>query len=71
VAIGQGQVSVTPIALASLYAAVGNGGIHYPPRLLKATDDGSGWKDAEPPASQASGSSRKPSPRSMTGCGWW
>jgi len=52
VAIGQGQVSVTPIALASLYAAVGNGGIHYPPRLLKATDDGSGWKDAEPPAPQ-------------------
>jgi len=52
VAIGQGQVSVTPMALASLYAAVGNGGIHYPPRLLKATNDGGGWKDVEPPAPQ-------------------
>ena len=52
VAIGQGQVSVTPMALASLYAAIANGGIHYPPHLLKATDDGSGWKDVEPPASQ-------------------
>ena len=52
VAIGQGQVSVTPMALALLYAAVGNGGIHYPPRLLKATNDGGGWKDVEPPAPQ-------------------
>jgi penicillin-binding protein 2 len=42
VAIGQGQVSVTPIALAELYAAVGNGGLHYPPHLLKATNDGTG-----------------------------
>ncbi len=50
VAIGQGQVSVTPMALALLYAAVGNGGIHYPPRLLKAIDDGSGWKPAERPS---------------------
>ena len=52
VAIGQGQVSVTPMALASLYAAVANGGIHYPPRLLKAVNDGGGWKEAEPPAPQ-------------------
>jgi penicillin-binding protein 2 len=52
VAIGQGQVSVTPLALASLYAAVANGGIHYPPHLLKATNDGSGWKDVAPPAPQ-------------------
>jgi len=50
VAIGQGQVSVTPMSLALLYAAVGNGGIHYPPRLLKAIDDGSGWKAAEQPS---------------------
>ena len=52
VSIGQGQVSVTPMALASLYAAVANGGIHYPPRLLKAVNDGGGWKEAEPPAPQ-------------------
>jgi penicillin-binding protein 2 len=50
VAIGQGQVSVTPIALASLYAAVANGGIHYPPRLLQAVNDGGGWKEADAPA---------------------
>jgi penicillin-binding protein 2 len=50
VAIGQGQVSVTPLALASLYAAVANGGLHYPPHLLLASDDGQGWKAAEPPA---------------------
>ena len=50
VAIGQGQVSVTPMALASLYAAVGSGGVHYQPHLLKATDDGGGWKDADLPA---------------------
>jgi penicillin-binding protein 2 len=50
VAIGQGQVSVTPIALASLYAAVANGGIHYPPRLLQAVNDGGGWKEADAPS---------------------
>jgi penicillin-binding protein 2 len=44
VSIGQGQVSVTPVALATLYAAVANGGLHYPPRLLKAVSDGSGWQ---------------------------
>jgi penicillin-binding protein 2 len=50
VSIGQGQVSVTPLALAAFYAAVGNGGIHYPPRLLMATDDGGGWTPADRPA---------------------
>ncbi len=49
VSIGQGQVSVTPLALAAFYAAVGNGGIHYPPRLLKATNDGVGWRPVEQP----------------------
>jgi penicillin-binding protein 2 len=43
VAIGQGQVSVTPLALASLYAAVANGGRRLTPHLFKATDDGRGW----------------------------
>jgi penicillin-binding protein 2 len=52
VSIGQGQVSVTPMALATLYAAVANGGIHYPPRLLKAVNDGDEWKDADAPAPQ-------------------
>jgi penicillin-binding protein 2 len=34
VAIGQGAVSVTPLQLASAYAAVVNGGIRYEPRLV-------------------------------------
>ena len=52
VAIGQGQVSVTPAALAMLYGAVANGGLHYPLRLLKASDDGHGWQEAEAPPAQ-------------------
>jgi penicillin-binding protein 2 len=52
VSIGQGQVSVTPLALAAFYAAVGNGGIHYPPRLLKAVNDGSGWRPVDQPPPQ-------------------
>jgi penicillin-binding protein 2 len=52
VAIGQGQVSVTPAALATLYGAIANGGVHYPLRLLKATDDGHGWQAAEAPAAR-------------------
>ncbi|MEK6629462.1 MAG: penicillin-binding transpeptidase domain-containing protein, partial [Acidobacteriota bacterium] len=41
VAIGQGQVSVTPLALAEAYATVANGGVRVTPRLLRAVDDGS------------------------------
>jgi penicillin-binding protein 2 len=52
VSIGQGQVSVTPAALATLYGAVANGGIHYPLRLLKASNDGRGWQEAEAPAAR-------------------
>jgi len=51
VAIGQGQVSVTPLALALTYAAVANGGTRLTPRLVRAVDDGSGWKT--PPAAAA------------------
>ncbi|MEW5983388.1 MAG: penicillin-binding protein 2 [Acidobacteriota bacterium] len=51
VSIGQGQVSVTPLALAATYAAVANGGRRVTPRLLKAIDDGHGWTPvpARPP----------------------
>ncbi|MCX6542972.1 MAG: penicillin-binding protein 2 [Acidobacteria bacterium] len=44
VAIGQGQVSVTPLALALTYATVANGGARFTPRLVRAVNDGSGWK---------------------------
>jgi penicillin-binding protein 2 len=52
VAIGQGQVSVTPLALAALYAAVANGGVHYTPHLMRATNNGDGWKAAPMPEPQ-------------------
>ena len=47
VAIGQGQVSVTPISLAVMMATVANGGTRFAPRLVKAYDDGQGWKDLD------------------------
>ncbi len=51
VAIGQGQVSVTPISLAEMISTVANGGTLYRPRLLKAIDNGHGWEPvpSEPP----------------------
>jgi penicillin-binding protein 2 len=53
VAIGQGQVSVTPISLAVYMATLGNGGTRVTPHLLKAVDDGTGWKEMPPPAPQS------------------
>ncbi len=49
VAIGQGQVSVTPISLAVMMATVANGGTRFAPRLVSAYDDGQGWKSLDPP----------------------
>lgn len=53
VAIGQGQVWVTPISMALMAATVGNGGTLFKPQLLKAIDDGQGWKPVavDPPKS--------------------
>ena len=51
VAIGQGQVSVTPISLAVMMATTANGGRRVVPRLLKAFDDGTGWRPAAPHSS--------------------
>jgi penicillin-binding protein 2 len=50
VAIGQGQLSVTPMSMAVMMATVANGGTRVVPRLVTAVDDGSGWKDVPPPA---------------------
>jgi penicillin-binding protein 2 len=52
VSIGQGQVSVTPISMAVMMATLANGGIRVTPHLLKAVDDGTGWKAVPPPAPQ-------------------
>jgi penicillin-binding protein 2 len=49
VAIGQGQVSVTPISLAVMMSVVANGGTRYIPHLIRAYDNGNGWKRVQPP----------------------
>jgi penicillin-binding protein 2 len=53
VAIGQGQVSVTPVSMAVMMATLANGGTRVMPHLLKAVDRGTGWTPvpAPPPRS--------------------
>jgi penicillin-binding protein 2 len=48
VAIGQGQLSVTPISMALMMSTVANGGTLHTPQLLKAVDEGQGWKPVAP-----------------------
>jgi penicillin-binding protein 2 len=50
VAIGQGQVSVTPISMAVMMATLANKGVRVTPHLLKSIDDGTGWKPVDAPA---------------------
>jgi penicillin-binding protein 2 len=52
VGIGQGQVTTTPISMAVYMATLGNGGTRVTPHLLKAIDDGSGWKPVPAPPPQ-------------------
>src|SRR5262245_48611320 len=44
VSIGQGQVSVTPASLAEMITTIANGGTRVVPHVIKAVDEGSGWK---------------------------
>jgi penicillin-binding protein 2 len=44
VAIGQGQVSVTPASLALMISTVANGGTKVTPHVIKAVNEGDGWK---------------------------
>jgi penicillin-binding protein 2 len=53
VGIGQGQVSVTPVSMAVYMATLANGGTRVTPHLLKAVDDGAGWKPAPVPPPQS------------------
>ena len=53
VGIGQGQVSVTPVSMAVYMATLANGGTRVTPHLLKAVDDGTGWKPVPGPAPQS------------------
>src|SRR4051812_7835860 len=53
VGIGQGAVSVTPVSMAVYMATLANGGTRVTPHLLKAVDDGTGWKPVPSPPPQS------------------
>ena len=50
VAIGQGQVTVTPASLAVMISTVANGGTRVTPHVIKAIDEGRGWQEQPAPA---------------------
>jgi penicillin-binding protein 2 len=52
VAIGQGAVSVTPVSMAVYMSTLANGGTRVTPHLLKAVDEGAGWKPVAVPPPQ-------------------
>jgi penicillin-binding protein 2 len=70
VAIGQGQVSVTPVSMAVYMAALANGGRRVTPHLLRAVDDGNGWKTSEKPEGQGE-SGMKPETLNAIHDGMW
>jgi penicillin-binding protein 2 len=70
VAIGQGQNSVTPAGLAVMIATVANGGTRVTPRVIKAVDNGDGWKTVPAPA-QADAVAFKPETLSALRDGLW
>jgi penicillin-binding protein 2 len=49
VAIGQGYVSSTPLAMATMMMTVANGGTRHTPHVLKAVDNGQGLEPITPP----------------------
>jgi penicillin-binding protein 2 len=53
VAIGQGAVAVTPVSMAVYMATLANGGTRVTPHLLRAVDDGQGWRPVPPPPVQS------------------
>jgi penicillin-binding protein 2 len=53
VSIGQGGVSLTPVSMAVYAATMANGGTRVTPHLLKAVDEGGGWKPVPTPAPQS------------------
>jgi penicillin-binding protein 2 len=48
VAIGQGAVTVSPLAMATMMATVANGGRLMVPSLVRAIDRGNGWEPVPP-----------------------
>jgi len=53
VGIGQGAVAVTPVSMAVYMATLANGGTRVTPHLLKAVDDGTGWRPMPTPPPQS------------------
>jgi penicillin-binding protein 2 len=53
VAIGQGQVNVTPLSLAVMMMTLANGGTRHTPHVLKAIDEGNGWMPVPAPPPQS------------------
>ncbi len=53
VGIGQGAVAVTPVSMAVYMATLANGGTRVTPHLLKAVDEGLGWKPIPAPPPQS------------------
>ena len=71
VAIGQGQLAVTPMSMAVMMATVANGGTRVVPRLVKAYDEGKGWKPVQPPPSPFAPFVMKPETISAVRDGLW
>ena len=53
VSIGQGAVALTPVSMAVYISTIANGGTRVTPHLLKAVDDGGGWKPVPAPLPQS------------------
>ena len=51
-------MSVTPVSMAVYMATLANGGTRVTPHLLKAVDDGNGWKPVPAPAAAVEGGRR-------------
>ncbi|HYB93712.1 MAG TPA: penicillin-binding protein 2 [Vicinamibacterales bacterium] len=71
VAIGQGQLSVTPMSMAVMMATVANGGQRMVPRLVKAYDEGHGWQPVQHPPSPFAPFVMKPETVSAVRDGLW
>lgn len=71
VAIGQGQLSVTPMSMAVMMATVANGGTRLVPRIVKAIDEGQGWQNLPAPPNPFKPFLMKPSTVAAVHDGLW
>jgi penicillin-binding protein 2 len=71
VAIGQAQLSVTPMSQAVMIATIANGGTRVVPRIVKAYDEGQGWQPVVPKPSPWQPFTMKPETVSAVRDGLW